>query len=298
MYKFVENKLLKQKLELDGWYERQFANRTVPQSVSIETDIPYIQNGKDCHKMDICYPKERAAKLPVVFDFHGGGLVSCDRRFNRWFCGELAGRGCLVFCIDYPLVPQSDVYGILKDAYAGVCHAYRMLERYAGDSERVFLCGDSAGGFVGTYLAAVQNVPAIAASLGIKTEEMRFAGLAAISGMFYSSRIDSQGIFFLRRDFYGESCRKHPFWKYVNPENPEILENLPPVLCVTSKGDFLREYTLKFVGAMKKAGLGVVLKDYANDKLKHDFVCMTPDEKETAQAIDLLASFFQAGNEE
>lgn len=128
----------------------------------------------------------------------------------------MAERGFLVFCIDYPLVPESDVYGIFRDSYAGIRKAYDLIETYGGDKEQISLCGDSAGGFIAAYLSAAQNNPKLAASLGITLIDLKIKALAAISGMFYSSRIDKQGIFVPRKYFYGKKYKAHPFWQYVN----------------------------------------------------------------------------------
>lgn len=293
MNKFLEWNLQKEKKITDKWYEYAAAKFPLAQDVKIIQDIPYLEDGLDCHKTDIYYPQEHTGKLPVIFDFHGGGLLLCDRKINRWFCSSMAQRGFLVFCIDYPLVPESNIYDILRDCYAGIREAYEMIENYGGNKNKIFLCGDSAGAFISTYLAAIHNNPQIAASLEIKPFDCEIKALAAISGMFYTSRIDRQGIFILRKYFYGESYKKHPFWPYVNPENEEVLKHLPPMYCVTSKGDYLREYTLRFVRALKNNGKEVVLQDYAhNPKLIHDFVCMQLDREETQETMDEIAKFF------
>lgn len=293
MYKFIENDLKKQQKEMEEWYAATKERCAIASDVTILEDLPYGKAEKDCHKMDIYYPKASKGKLPVIFDFHGGGLLLCDRKVNQWFCSEMAKRGFLVFCIEYPLVPESDVYGILKDSYQGIEEAFQKITLYGGDPERIYLCGDSAGGFISTYLAAIQNSENIAESLEIQRSEIRIQATAAISGMFYSSHVDKQGIFVLRQYFYGKKCKKHPFWKYVNPENPEVLESQPPMFSVTSQGDYLRDYTLKFVDAMRKKGKKILLKDYESRKdLEHDFVCLKPDCKEAQEMMDQIAEFF------
>ena len=43
------------------------------------------------------------------------------------------------------------------------------------------------------------------------------------------------------------------FLKYMNPEHPEIINNLPPTIFITSRGDFLNHYSIMMNEAMKKA---------------------------------------------
>ncbi|HIQ96044.1 MAG TPA: alpha/beta hydrolase [Candidatus Limivivens merdigallinarum] len=293
MYKFIETDLQKQKKEIEAWYQKLSREYPLPEQVRIERDIPYLKDGRNCHRMDIYYPQNHNGRLPVLMDFHGGGLLLCDKKVNQWFCSQMAQRGFLVFCIDYPLVPESDVYGILKDSYAGVREAYGLIERYGGDKEAVALCGDSAGALIAVYLAALQKNERLAKILGITPSAFEFGAVAAISGMFYTGRIDRQGIFILRKYFYGKGYRKHPFWKYVNPEHEEILEALPNMFLTTSQGDYLRTYTLSFAAALKRQGKETVLKDYGDATLKHDFVCMQPEREEAGQAMDELADFLK-----
>ena len=144
MLGFIEKGIKKNREEDATWYVTQLASIPVPEEICVVPDIPYLDDGSEHHKMDIYYPQCHEGKLPVVFDFHGGGLISCDRKFNRAFCSEIAKRGFLVFCIDYPHVPENDVYTILQDAYEGVRAGYRLLEEYDGDRNRLFLCGDSS----------------------------------------------------------------------------------------------------------------------------------------------------------
>lgn len=149
-------------------------------------------------------------------------------------------------------------------------------------------------GFINTYLTALQHEPLIAESLEIETRDFRIAGLGVISGMFYSSRVAKDRIFLLRKEFYGKEYRKHPFWKYVDPEHPHVLESMPKTFCITSEGDFLRSNTHSFVSAMKKAGKSVTLLNYPDKSLQHDFVCMFPKVDETQDSLDKLAAFWNS----
>ena len=83
---------------------------------------------------------------------------------------------------------------------------------------------------------------------------MVFRALGLYSGMFYTMLSDPIG-FLLSDQFHGSKVVDESFLKYMNPENPEIIRNLPPVLLTTSRGDFLNNYTLMYHQALKKAGI-------------------------------------------
>ena len=51
---------------------------------------------------------------------------------------------------------------------------------------------------------------------------------------------------------YGKHWKKSPFYPYINPENKEIIRNLPPSFLVTAYGDTLRNYSRQYAKAIKK----------------------------------------------
>ena len=61
---------------------------------------------------------------------------------------------------------------------------------------------------------------------------------------------------------YGKHWKKSSFYPYINPENKEIIRNLPPSFLVTAYGDTLRNYSRQYAKAIKKAGVICHLEDY------------------------------------
>lgn len=289
MIKAIEKNIAKQKTDIDRWYQEKSEKCPLPLEVECVCGIPYINDQKECHKMDIYYPKEHKGALPVVMSFHGGGLLLCDRSVNRWFCADLAKRGFLVFCIDYPLAPEAKTFEIINNASKGAMTAVKLIETYGGDKERIFLCGDSAGAFIAIYLAAAQKSEILAKTLQIEPFGLPIRGCGLISGMFYTTAIDKQFIFLLKKDFYGTDYRKQPFYKFSNPEHPQVVKNLPPCFFVTSKNDYLKEYTIQYARVCKKVGISTELLYYGENKeLTHDFVCLKTELAESQEAIEKM----------
>ena len=83
------------------------------------------------------------------------------------------------------------------------------------------------------------------------------------------------------------------FLKYMNPEHSEIVDNLPPSFFVTSKGDFLNNYTLMYHKKLKKKGIATKLIYYGEDKLGHAFVTMQPWIDQSQDAIDKMIAWFE-----
>lgn len=293
MNSFVRKQLKKVNRRFERWMEKRSREVQKPENVEEFSDIPYRDTGLDCHRMDVFRPKTAGEKLPVVLNFHGGGMVLCTRKVNVPFCRELAKRGFLVFSIDYPLVPDADVPGLLRDAARGMDRVAELLAEFGGDPERVYLAGDSAGAFIGLYEIAARENKAIAESLNLKPTTLKIKAAAFISGMFYTARTDSTGAF-LRSDFYGKNWRKHSFRPYMDPAVKEVAGNLPPVYLVTAKLDNLRDYTMDFARGLKKAGKTYRLLDLpARKELVHDFVIIKPEAEKAQQVINGICEFFQ-----
>lgn len=292
MEKFIEDYITKQNIELEEWYEKAIKELPVSEDINIIENIPYIEDGNMRHTMDIYYSSDSESNRPVLISYHGGGLVSGDKKYNRWFCSKMAAKGFLVICIAYPIVPEADVYTLLRDAYTGLKKAVDVASEYKGDTDNISVCGDSAGGFVATYVCAIHHNKSIADALGIKQFTASINALISISGMFYSSKLDKHGILVLRKYFYGKRCKSHPFWNYVNPENSSVYESLPRMLCITSKADYIKDYTLKYVKHLQNNKRSVRMVFYRENKeLVHDFVILRPQYEETEDAIEKICEF-------
>lgn len=287
----IEKRAISDTVELEEWYTETCKKLPPNPNITVQKDVPYMDDGNMRHTFDI-YFGEHTGKMPVIFDFHGGGFISGDKKYNTWFSERMAEHGFLVFTFAYPLVFEKNLYGILADCYEGMKRAYAMLEELDGNPNAVFLCGDSAGGFLATYLAALNKDPDMAASIGVQSADIPIKALGTVSALFYCSRVDKNGIFIMRSTMLGKHSKKHPFWKYVNPER-EVYQALPPVMGITSDGDFLQNYTLEFMAYMKQKGKAAQVYSYADKTLSHDFVIMRPDAKESRESIEKIAAFFK-----
>lgn len=277
----------------ERWLEKRSGGYVFPQPVEEFRDIPYMDDGKACHRMDVYRPKEFPGSLPVIVNLHGGGLVLCTKEVNRPFCAELAQEGFLVFCVDYPLVPEVTVPEMLGDVCAGLDRVSELVEQFGGDAHRVFLTGDSAGAFLSVYAVAAQKSEAIARAADVVPPKLDVRALGLINGMFHTAECDETG-FFLRRDFYGKQWRKHPLLPYLKPEKEKVASLMPPVFLVTCRADKLRGSTVRFYNGLKKCGIDAFLMDFSRKKeLIHDFSVVKTELPESRQVVESMCRFFR-----
>lgn len=265
----------------------------MPDGITIQTDIPYINDGNKAHLMDIYRPEgSQDTTLPVVINIHGGGLIIGSKEFNRFFCAKLSSLGYLVFSIEYRLIPDCMVF----DQFSDVCNAFNYiqahLDEYNGDADHIYGVADSGGAYLLTYTAAMSKNHTLAKAGHVKPHNVSLRALGLISGMFYTTHFDKIGMF-LPAYLYGKNYKRQSFAKYVNPECPDIVTSLPPCFLVTSRNDNLKKYTLDFEKALARHNMPHEFFCFPRDKrLTHAFSVFRPDYEESMDTITAMHNYF------
>lgn len=294
MSKILTNNFYKQR----GEFYQQAAVRdetmTFPEGIIEYANIPYAEDGLKEHRMDIFRPAGRENEiLPVIVNVHGGGLLLGNKEFNRYFCAQLSARGYLVFSVEHRLVPDVQIYDQFADLSMAMDGIQKLLPKYCGNPDKVYIAGDSGGACLIVYTIAMQKCTALADAAHVTPSTLPVRALGLISGMFYTTKFDKIGLF-LPPYLYGKNYKKGDFAPYVNPEHPDIVTALPPCFLVTSHNDFLQHYTLNFEKALTKHGVSHELKNYPkNPKLTHAFSVFEPYMEESEETISLMLDFFE-----
>ena len=254
---------------------------------------PYMNKDEVPLAMDVFVPEvEKGTELPVIVHVHGGGLVIGDRKPARAYSHVLASRGYLVFSIEYRLAPRANVSEQLDDVCAGMDAIGSHLIDFEVDFGRIFLTAESAGGYLAVYTAAMKYSERLQKAIGYEPTRMEFRALGIASGMYYTNRDDPLGLL-LADQFYGNKRTSPEFLELMDPEHPEIVRNLPPLFLVTSRGDFLNNYTLMYHKALKDAGKSTKLVYYGEANLGHTFVTVNPTHPKSIDAIDRMLAWFE-----
>jgi acetyl esterase/lipase len=129
---------------------------------AVRADIAY---GPDSSQiLDICAPKTRdAGAMPALVMIHGGAWRSGGRKDWREVCRRAAANGIVGIAVDYRLADGTAGHSWpaqLVDAQL----AMRWVRAHAGehgiDPNRVCAIGDSAGGHLAVFLAALDHTAA------------------------------------------------------------------------------------------------------------------------------------------
>ena len=289
--KMIAQQTAKKKKLLDNFLEKHEAEYPFPEDVELIQNIDYMGDGRPCHFMDVYRPKEYKGRLPIMFYLHGGGFLLGKKEEGHLFCAEMSQKGFLVFSLEYPLAPEAAFGQILQELMEGLENAKAFFQKYDGDAEHIYLTGTSAGATLCIYLSAMLQNQELSNAFGVTPAKLQIRAQGLISGMYYTTKMDSIGIF-LPSYIYGKQWKKSTFYPYINPENKAILQYLPPTFLVTAYGDFLQNYSRQYAKAMKLEGAVCHLEDVkSSKKLPHAFSTTFPELPESRQVNEKMVRF-------
>jgi acetyl esterase/lipase len=267
---------------------------TIKGNVLAKTDIPYNEQGT---LLDMYYPGDASAPLPVIMWIHGGGFIGGDKRQTTAYAMVLANAGYVVANINYDLAPAQQYPGPVIQANQALAYLRDNAGQYGGDVDRMFLGSNSSGSQIASQLAAIISNPAFAGQMGIQpavTDE-QLKGALLYDGAYNmrtlrATRAPGMSLF---------------LWSYTGVKNFESYERIdelstvehvtpdyPPVFLAVGPADALEPQTMELKQALEDQGVEVVLFTGENPALGHDYM-MNLDRRAAARrtlakALDFL----------
>ena len=93
--------------------------------------------------LDVYYPKNTKGFATIIW-FHGGGLTGGSKEIPQ----ALKDKGYCIIGVGYRLSPNVTAPAYIEDAAAAIAWAFNNIDKYGGDSSKIFLSGHSAGGYL------------------------------------------------------------------------------------------------------------------------------------------------------
>jgi acetyl esterase/lipase len=211
----------------EGKPAEKAAPAPVLHEIEVQRDIAYYDGAdadKEGHKLDVYSPKG-AKNRPVVLFVHGGAWVLGNRDLFGLHAGMgrmFARHGVVAVVANYRLSPKVKHPEHIKDVARAFAWMARNAGRYGGSSDRLFLCGHSAGGHLVSLLATDEKY--------LKAEKRSFKdikGVMSISGVY---EIPDK----LFRDVFGDDAETH---RRASPLT-RVKEGCPPFLILYAEKDY------------------------------------------------------------
>lgn len=286
---YLKKAILKEREEFNKGMEPELAKVTVPDDVV----FGQLVSPGSKYMVDMYVPLGAEGKMPALVNIHGGGLVMGTNAQNKLYCIRMAQMGYIVFAVDYSLVPEVTAMMQLDEVCRGMNTVNQWLDGASQWDGRVFGTGDSAGAFLLMYSCAISADQNIADAFGVRGTDLKFDALAFQNGMFYSTRKDKIGM--ISNLVFNSGFRKKPFYKYLDPENPDVIKALPPFMAVTTPKDFLRDYTIDFMKVVEKKREDCRLVTFRElGTLEHAEAATKPDLEESRIVNEKIDKFFKS----
>jgi acetyl esterase len=208
---------------------------------------------------------------PTVVFFHGGGWVAGDLETHDRQARLLAiETGAVVVSVDYRRPPETRFPGAFEDGFAAMRDVMARIVEFGGDSTRVGVAGDSAGGNLaatvaiacrdaGFELAAqllVYPATDAAGNYADATENARFPSRAENAEGYFLSRALMQWF----AGHYLGDARHGMDWR-ASPLRAQNLAGLAPAVVCTAWFDPLRDEGKAYADALAAAGVATSYHD-------------------------------------
>src|SRR5258708_90236 len=137
----------------------------IEENVVVKKDIVYDEHGT---LLDIYYPRQAKAPLPVIMWIHGGGFIGASKEQTKVYAMTLANAGYVVANIDYDLAPAHKYPAPVIQANQALKYLRDNVAQYGGDINRLFIGSNSSGSQIASQLAALISNKEFAEAMGIR----------------------------------------------------------------------------------------------------------------------------------
>ena len=273
---------------LEEAIESTGANKNLPDIGNFLTEVEISKKEDHSLTTDIHVP-EGEGPFPILVYFHGGGWISGSPKSHRKICHRFAEAGFLVFNVDYALAPENPFPQGFDECCESVRWVVANAEKYKGDSNRLSVGGDSAGG----------NLTAACAASLADDSEVDIKKILLIYGVFdFLSMGETLDV---SVDTDTDLMMEMMVGSYLGPERDEavlsdprvspihVSDKLPPahILCGTLDGLMAGSKIL----AEKLNSQGIENEEFYYENMPHGFLHFEDFFPESRQAIDRMVAF-------
>ena len=210
---------------------------------------------------------KKEAKLPVFFDFHGGGFTNGFPEEDDLICRTVCDRlGVRVFSIDYRLAPRFPYPEGQLDCYEAINYIVTHADEFEILTDRMVVCGHSAGGNHALTAAMRAAAECKFSFCGMILDYPPLDIATPAKDKFYTD-----GCIPIELSDLFNAC-------YCKPEqaadpmcspyfaSDEVLSKLPPATVITCEIDSLRDEAEQFASRLSALGKEVTIRRFLGEK--------------------------------
>jgi acetyl esterase len=225
--------------------------------------------------------------FPVILYFHAGGWVAGNLDSHDPIARNLcAGAAAIVVAVDYRLAPENRFPAASDDCMCALNWLAQHAGEFGGDSTRIAVAGDSAGGNLAAVTALRvrdEGGPRLAGQLLVYPVMAHYTrGTHSYSENGEGYLLTREAMEFFWASYLEDSTNaRHP---YVAPLEAADLAHLPPAMVITAEFDPLRDEGEEYGRRLQQAGVSAVISRY--DGMIHGFLGLTGIVDKADAALD------------
>ena len=236
-------------------------------------------------------PEEGSEPLPVFVTFHGGGWVIGSLDTHDPVCRAVANAAeCLVISVEYRLAPEHPFPAAVEDAYAATEWAVEYASDLGGDSSRIAVGGDSAGG---NLSAAMTLMTRDRGGPELCHQSLIYPAVNSPTLMEFDSYEENAEGYFLEREsaewFYERYIQRETDVRneYAAPLLARDLSGLPSATVITAGFDPLRDEGFAYADRLDETGVAVEHEHF--EGMIHGFINLIDMVDRSREAIGVVA---------
>ncbi|KAF7827880.1 putative isoprenylcysteine alpha-carbonyl methylesterase ICMEL1 isoform X1 [Senna tora] len=266
-----------------------------------------VYGDKPRNRLDLYMPKNSNGPKPVVAFVTGGAWII---GYKAWGCllgQQLAERDIMVACIDYRNFPQGTIGDMVHDASEGISFVCNNIAEYGGDSNKIYLMGQSAGAHIAACTLLEQAIKEAGEGENISWSVSQIKAYFGLSGGYnLLNLIDyfhNRGLYrsiFLSIMEGEESLRRFsPEVMVKDPNIANAVSLLPPIVLFHGTGDYSipSDASKSFAETLKKLGVKAEAILY-EDKTHTDLFLQDPMRGGTDDMFRDLVGYIHADDAE
>ncbi len=232
---------------VDDLIKNKGANGLKFPNVTEINDVVYDESMGEVCKLDILFDENKLSQsvlYPVVFNIHGGGWITGDKRFRRGVCIQFANDGNFVVNVNYALTPKYTYGDSVRNIFSALNWVKENAEKYKLDLSKIVITGDSAGAQLSAVTVVTNMDTKWQQKFGVEATGLDFKGAMLFCGPYDFTEfwfrfpvLDAmlKGIAGIKRV---KDYEKSEYVDFLNPI-PYIGKDFPRTLVVTGAQDFV-----------------------------------------------------------
>lgn len=282
----------------------QIASQTLPASVQLLPDLPYVRHGDKALQLDLYLPVQAKGAgfsvnpanpvRPAIVLVHGGGWRSGSRDNLGAMAIRLAERGYVCAAISYRLSTEARYPAAIHDVKAAVRWMRSHASLYHVNPHQIAMAGGSAGGQIAALVGVTNDMASFdmqaGGSIASSAVSSSVQAVINIDGLseFTSEEVrryedDPRKKTTAAGDWLGGSyAEKMAIWKEASPLT-HVSKDTPPFLFISSAQKRFSLGREEMMAKMK--ALGIATKHVQLPDTPHSFWLFDPWLEPTVDAV-------------